>query len=237
MSEMRAFLYGPQTFSYKLKRRDRRTLEISVLPDQTIEVVAPCDAADDAIERRMRNRASWIKRQLQYFDQFQPRTPARRYVSGETHLYLGRRYRLTVIRALQLNVKLKGGYIEVHTHRPGQVDLVRQQLDDWYKEKAHDQFRKLMASSLSRFSNSAEFEPVGLIIRQLRGRWGSMSPAGRLVLNRRLIQAARHEIDYVITHELCHRRFHHHGPEFYKLLGRVMPDWEKRKESLEKRLI
>lgn len=234
---MRAFRYGPESIPYCLKRRARRTLEISVLPDQTVEVVAPPDAADEAIERRLRKRAGWIKHQLQYFDQFQPRTPERRYVSGETHLYLGRRYRLKVIRAFQLHVQLKGGYIEVHTHRPGRSNIVRQQLEEWYKHKAHEQFHKLLAQSLVRFPNTGEFEPVGLIIRHLNSRWGSMTPSGRLVLNRRLIQAGRHEIDYVITHELCHRRFHHHGPEFYKLLGRVMPDWERRKESLERRLI
>ena len=63
-----------------------------------------------------------------------------------------------------------------------------------------------------------------------------MTPAGRLVLNRALIQASVKEIDYVITHELCHRAFHHHGREFFDLLARVMPDWEARKTSLELRL-
>ena len=64
-----------------------------------------------------------------------------------------------------------------------------------------------------------------------------MSAGGRLVLNRRLIQTAPHEIEYVIIHELCHRRHHHHGAEFYKLLSRILPDWEQRKDSLERRLI
>jgi len=224
MTQTRAFIYGTDMLTYSLKRRDRRTLEISVLPNQSIEVVAPHDADDATIERRMRKRAGWIRRQLAYFEQFEPRTPERKYVSGETHLYLGRRYRLKVIRAVQRDIKLKGGYIEVHTHRPRNQEAVRQQLEDWYNQKAHDQFRKRLADSLARFPANAEFEPVGLIIRRLKGRWGSMSAAGRLVLNRRLVEAARHEIDYVITHELCHRRFHHHGPQFYKLLGRVMPD-------------
>ncbi len=79
--------------------------------------------------------------------------------------------------------------------------------------------------------------PTGVIVRQMSARWGSMSAGGRLVLNRRLVQAAPHEIDCVIVHELCHRVHHHHGPEFYKLLTRIMPDWTKRKVSLEKRLV
>ena len=237
MSKRCAFVYGEQKFDYALTRRGRKTMSISVLPDMTIEVVAPLDAADEAIEKRLRRRAVWIRRQLQYFGQFQPRTPPRKYVAGETHLYLGRRYRLKVIHAVQQQVKLKRGFIEIHAHRPSHTDLIEAQLADWYKARAVEQFKARLAECLQCLPDRTVFTPTGLIVRQMASRWGSMSPGGRLVLNRRLIQAAPHEIDYVITHELCHRRFHHHGPEFYKLLTRVMPDWEKRKSSLERRLI
>ncbi|MEZ5745346.1 MAG: M48 family metallopeptidase [Paracoccaceae bacterium] len=67
-----------------------------------------------------------------------------------------------------------------------------------------------------------------------RQRWGSMSPAGRLLLNRRLVQAPVDAIDYVITHELCHVAEPHHGTAFFELLYKVMPDWERRKQRLER---
>ena len=44
-------------------------------------------------------------------------------------------------------------------------------------------------------------------------------------------------IEYVIIHELCHLEHYHHGPEFYQLLERFLPDWEKRKYKLEIALI
>ena len=61
-----------------------------------------------------------------------------------------------------------------------------------------------------------------------------MSPAGRLLLNRRLVQAPVDAIDYVITRELCHVAEPHHGPAFFELLDKVMPDWELRKQRLER---
>ena len=61
-----------------------------------------------------------------------------------------------------------------------------------------------------------------------------MSPAGRLLLNRRLIEAPVDAIDYVITHELCHIAEPHHDAPFFDLLERVMPDWERRKQRLER---
>ena len=97
-------------------------------------------------------------------------------------------------------------------------------------------FGSFPSAYLARLPSSNEFRPRSIIVRQLKQRWGSMTPAGRLVMNRALIQASVQEIDYVIVHELCHRRFHHHGAAFFVLLARIMPDWEVRKQSLEQRL-
>ena len=86
---------------------------------------------------------------------------------------------------------------------------------------------------LHRFPDADRFRPAGLIVRRMEKRWGSLSPSGRLLLNRRLIEAPPDAIDYVIAHELCHIAEPHHGAAFYRLLGRVMPDWEERKARLE----
>ena len=61
-----------------------------------------------------------------------------------------------------------------------------------------------------------------------------MSPAGRLHLNRRLIEAPVDAIDYVITHELCHIAEPNHGAALYELLESVLPDWQHRKQRLER---
>ncbi|MFZ1774721.1 MAG: M48 family metallopeptidase [Rhizobiaceae bacterium] len=73
-----------------------------------------------------------------------------------------------------------------------------------------------------------------MIVRQIKQHWNSMFPAGRLLLNRRLIEAPVDAIDYVITHELCHIAEPHHGAAFYELLDRVLPDWQHRKQRLER---
>ena len=68
---------------------------------------------------------------------------------------------------------------------------------------------------------------------RLRRRWGSMTPTGKLIINRVLIRASVDAIDYVSMHEQWHMRHNHHGEAFFGLLDRVMPDWEKRKLKLE----
>jgi predicted metal-dependent hydrolase len=235
-AERHSVQYGEHRIDFAIVRRDRTTLEIAVEPDASVIVAAPEDAPLTAIEEKVRKRAAWILRQKRYFIQFLPRTPDRQYVAGETHLYLGRQYRLKVVPHVQANVKLIRGFIVVQTHRPERTEVTRELVDAWYRQRAQTKFAERLELNLLRFPAPDEFRPKGLIVRQLRQRWGSMSPASRLLLNRRLIEAPLDAIDYVITHELCHIAVPHHGPEFFELLDRVLPDWPIRKHRLEQRM-
>ena len=66
----------------------------------------------------------------------------------------------------------------------------------------------------------------------MKSRWGSCTVAGKITLNLKLVQVPKPTIDYVIVHELCHLVEHSHGADFYRLLSRIMPDWERRREEL-----
>lgn len=68
----------------------------------------------------------------------------------------------------------------------------------------------------------------------MQKRWGSHTPSGRVLLNDALIAAPRDCIDYVVAHELCHVVEPNHSPGFLRILRRFMPDWERRKELLER---
>ncbi|WP_077796602.1 SprT family zinc-dependent metalloprotease [Streptomyces sp. JHA26] len=228
------FSYGSHVVEFTIVRRDRKTLEISVEPDRTVVVAAPQTVSVDAVIQRVRKRARWILRQQDYFAQFTPRTPERRFLSGETHLYLGRQYRLKVVQDSTECVKLVGGHFVVRTDFPSRPDVTKSLLNDWYQTKAQVKFEERLEATLSRFPDPISVRPSMLSVRPLRLRWGSMNAAAHLVLNRRLVQAPIDSIDYVIAHELCHVAVLNHGAEFLKFLDRVMPDWAKRKERLER---
>lgn len=233
-AEKRSVQYGAHVIGFSVVRRDRRTLEIAVEPDASVVVAAPADATPEAIDAKVRKRAAWIRRQQRYFMQFLPRTPGRRYLAGETHLYLGRQHRLKIEQGEPEGVKITRGFITVTTRCPAQSGSVEALVEGWYRERAHLKFAERLEINLGRFADPDAHRPKGLIVRKIKQRWGSMSAAGRLLLNPRLMEAPTNAIDYVITHELCHVAEPNHGPRFFALLTQVMPDWPRRKQRLER---
>jgi len=178
-------------------------------------------------------RAGWILQQQRYFGDFLPQTPPRRYVSGETHRYLGRQYRLKVVEGGTGAVKLKGRFIWVHIPCKGDRRTVRHLVESWYLLRAKDRLARSFAESAAKMGPRLKDLPP-LKFRRMSKRWGSWTKLGGISLNPELIKAPASCIDYVVTHELCHAMHGNHGQEFYALLRRVMPDWETRKARLEK---
>ena len=127
--------FGGTKIAFRLRRSNRRTLAITVQPDLSVTVTAPKKAAMENVLVKVRKRAVWIKRQQRYFSEFLPQTPPRRYVSGETHRYLGRQYRLKVVEAAAA-VKMRGRFIWVHTPRKADTTQVRELVEGWYLTRA-----------------------------------------------------------------------------------------------------
>lgn len=212
----------------------RKTLQLEVLPDMSVQMIAPLGTKVEVCSRMLLKRMDWVRAQMRYFSQFHPLTKPREYVSGETHLFLGRRLRLKVVSGPTKGVKATRQHLTVCSGRTTSARLVEATLWQWYREQAADLFQERLLGCMVKLNIPKAEGPKELIIRRYRSRWGSMSPTGVLGLNLDLIRAPIECIDYVIIHELCHLRFPHHGPRFWDFLERVMPDWRKRKSKLER---
>ncbi|MFA7175356.1 MAG: SprT family zinc-dependent metalloprotease [Kiritimatiellia bacterium] len=224
--------YGTIQIEYQLLRVKRKTLEIAVRPDSTIVVKAPEQADIALIETKIIKRARWILRQLNYFMQYTPKTPDRCYINGESHLYLGKQYRLKLAAGTENSVKLSRGFLHLTLQRTATPSAARTLLNQWYLEKARLQFAESMDRCWQKFSGRGIAQPK-LAIKRMQKRWGSLSNKCTITLNTDLIKAPKECIDYVVTHELCHLIYQDHGPEFYRLLESVIPGWKKIKDKLE----
>lgn len=231
MTQQHTLQYGTTTIEYQLSFAPRKTLAIDVHPDLQVSVKAPEGAELPAIEAIIRKRAPWILRQQRKYQSYLPHLPPREYVSGETHRYLGRQYRLKVQTGQPEGVKLMRGYFFITVRDKSDTARVAALLNEWYRHHAHRVFRERLDICFERMRFLKLAYPE-LEIRRMEKRWGSCTPQGKILLNLNLIQVSKPYIDYVIVHELCHLKEHHHGAAFYRLLDRVMPDWRTRREQL-----
>ncbi len=233
--EQRVLEFGKTSIVYQLSYTDRETLAIHVHPDLRVTVEAPLDSDFSEIEKRLHKRASWILRQQQNFRRFSFDIPPRRYVSGETHRFLGKQYQLKVLQCENEKeyVKMDREHILVGVCDKSDQERVKKQLTNWYRQRAYEIFCERVEAWFPRFERYGIRYPE-VTVRQMRSQWGSCSVQGKMNLNLKLVMVPRQFIDYVIVHELCHLIEHNHGSSFYALMSRIMPDWEEKRESLNK---
>lgn len=228
--------WGNRKLPFRLRRADVKRLRIAVDPEGRIAVTAPRHATDEEVVARVSRRGDWIQRQQQSFALWHPRTPVRQYLGGETHLFLGEQLRLQVEADLPESVERHGNRLMVGLGKVKGRHAVRKLVQEWYAVQARLILRERW-SLQRKFWAMQGAEASRVIVRPLRNRWGSMTPAGSLVLNAQLVHAELRLIDYVIAHELAHARFPDHGPEWKRLMSRAMPDWVIRKHQLENQLL
>ena len=225
--------YGTRKITYNLHRQDRKKMRIVVAPELTVDVFAPATASEEQIQSAVMKKAAWIAGKLDALERYHPLPAPKKYISGETLIYLGRQYRLKVEQGRSQPAKLMGRFLRVWVEDKSDTRCVRKKVDIWYRKRAHESLGRYMERSYAIASRHGIPEPL-LLIRSMRRRWGSCSPKGRITLNLNLVKAPVHCIEYVIMHELCHLKYHNHSKSFYSLLTRCQPDWHKRKEELDK---
>jgi len=232
-SRTRKVPFGRQRMEYELQYSGRKTLAIDVHPDLSVIVTAPHDAEDEAVKQKVEKRAAWIIQQQRFFENYLPPILPRKYVSGESHRYLGRQYRLRVHDGDEDSVKMARGQINVTLASRSGRTRVKPLVQGWFRDRAKIVFQELFDEWAEK-ARRHDIEASSFQIRKMKTRWGSCTPQGNILLNLELIIAPKMCIEYVIVHELCHLKEHNHGPAFYRLLKSLMPDWEQRRERLNR---
>lgn len=227
--------YGDEIIRFRVRvQPDRRVprVAIHVEPDGRVLVDAPRGATSTSVLAAVRKRSGWISRHVEAARQRRGDLQACEYVSGESLLYLGRRYRLKVAvdPSAPVHAALRGAYLVVTApHRS--AGLIRDGLDAWYRQRA----KEVLAHRLEAVAATLRWvrSVPEMRLRNMTVQWGSCSPAGRITLNPLLVKAPRECIDYVLLHELVHLLHHNHSPAFYRTLDRHMPAWPALKQKLD----
>jgi predicted metal-dependent hydrolase len=229
-SELRTLIWDRREIPYELTFESTRDLVITVHPDLRVTVRAPDSKPLVQIERRLLAKRAWIARQLRELEAFQPAPAQPRFISGETHRYLGRQYRLKVSYGPR-SVRCFGGRLIVVVPHPKARGEVERTLHAWYAARARVVFAERITAVRSRVHRLSDLDPVVRVSRMQR-RWGSCGPNGTITLNTELVRAPKRCIDYVIIHELCHLVVPTHSSRFYALLSECLPEWKETRARL-----
>lgn len=213
----------------KIIKKDVKNITLKVGPNGEAILTAPNSANDEHIKFIMQKRAQWIAKKRAFFASF--KMPQKEYVSGEDFRYLGRSYRLKVVQSKEECVRLQRGYLELFVKDKSDLKRKENLVYEWYHEKAMLYFFNI----LQEFNKIVKQDIKSVKIRQMKTRWGSCNPYKSYInLNIELIKKPKACIEYVVFHELAHLLYPDHSKKFYDYLSLYMPDWQKRKEILDR---
>lgn len=227
-AEIHSYKYGNNVINFRLRYSERKSLGITVSPSCNVEVVAPIDTALDKVISVVEDRASWIVKQLAYFNSFEMDEESKDYKPGYSVKFLGRDYMLAVVQVESFEVEtiqISGDSLVVMIHDRKAQERINLFVEEWLRSEAliilskciEENFQKLKKYGLSR---------PQFYLRKMKRRWGSCTAEKVLFFNPEVISLPRPIISYVVMHELCHMKHLDHSKEFYQLLESVMPDWE-----------
>jgi len=227
--------FGGTSICYTITQSSRRkNITFVVYPGKQVEVKVPLDMGEAEIRKQVRKKAQWIIKKLDFFENLSQIDSSKEYVIGETYLYLGRQYRLRVIRENGKNeAKLRGKYLEVtltDKSRKSNRDLIRIAVWEWYRNQSH----KKIGDAIKRYCKKIGINIPSFIIKNQYKRWGSCTSKNNLIFNFRAVMAPISQLEYIVAHEICHLRYKDHSTKFWKQLYAIMPDYQERKERLQK---
>lgn len=217
----------------EVERKDIKNLHLGVYPPNgRVRVAAPLVVSNDAVRLAVIDKLGWIKRQRARFAQ-QPRQSQREMVNGESHYFLGRRYRLRVHEQnAPARVAIRGVASLDLFVRPGSNAEQREAvLLRWHRE----QLKVLIPPLLEKWQPVLGVQVTAWGIKKMKTKWGSCNvDARRVWLNLELAKKPPQCLEYIVVHELVHLLERHHNERFTALLDKHLPQWRQAREMLNR---
>ena len=212
-------------------RKDIKNFYIGVHPPNgRVRVSVPIGTDDDAVRMAVVSRLGWIRRQQATFAG-QERQSQREFVTGESHYFAGRRYRLDVTeRDCPPRVQLLNNTKIGLSVRPGSDRAGREAvLHNWYRRYLRDQLPPLLEKWQPKIGVTVD----EVRIKKMKTLWGSCNiEAKRIWLNLELAKKPNSCLVYVLVHEMVHLLERDHNARFHELMTTFLPQWRVYRDEL-----
>jgi len=209
---------------FELIRSKRKTIAVEITKEGEVLVRAPLKLARREVLAFVHQNRVWIARKLAQARVLQEERTPRQFQEGESFPFLGEQNRLCYVAGGEYLRKENGDFLLGADLSARAGDLFR----TWYRARA----REILEDRVAHFALRMGLSCRSVRITDAKERWGSCNAAGGLNFAWRLVMAPPAVIDYVIVHELSHLVEMNHSRRFWGRVGRVLPDYAKRRKWL-----
>lgn len=205
----------------------RKKLTITVERDSSIVVRAPQRVSDEKVHQIVMARRQWLFDKIRHPQKYGKAAPppGKELVNGESTLYLGRNYPISIAETESGNIEFNGKFIIP----PALVEKGPEKLIEWYKQRAGQK----ILPRVTQYSKQLGVEYQRAEIMESKYCWGSCTVNSRVRFNWRLIKAPMSVIDYVVVHELAHLIEEKHTPDFWNIVRAQVANADRSKNWLK----
>ena len=198
--------------------------------DGLVEVRAPFKIEQKEIDSFILQKNSWINKKLSL--QKSVKKPTRKKFKNEENFqFLGKNLKLkiTISENKKSYIDDKFIYLVLKNNKENFKEKIKEKLEIFFRETAKDIFKNKTLDEAKKI----RVTPKKIIVRSYKRRWGSCSYKKDISYNWKLIMAPEKIIHYVVIHELCHLIHFNHSRDFWKSVGKILPDYKSSKEWLK----
>jgi len=222
--------YLNETISFNIKYKKRKSIGIYIDAYGNVEVQAPKDTPDKSVIEVL--EANW-ELILQNSNEMKERLRGpkeRTYEFGETFLYLGNSY------PIQISHDESTPQDQV-VFEENRLNIIVKQLDDERIKQAlkrfyYQQIKAIVEKSIQKYQSNFKVKPSSIRITDSKTNWGTCDSKRQLTFNWKLAMAPQKVIDYVVVHEMCHMVHMNHDRSFWRLVGKIIPEYKEREDWL-----
>lgn len=208
------------------KTERRKTVSIFIERDGSVRVLAPATSSDEKIEEAVKAKQYQIFTKLAKWDELNQGKVNRQFVNGQSFLYFGRNYRLSIVDNQDVPLKLSKGYLTLNRKTLNKADKAFKM---FYKEKVE---RKI-TERLKLIEDKFHLKPSSIKVLELQNRWASCTPKKGLNFHWKCAMAPVPVLDYIIIHEMVHLKYPNHSAEFWNELDKKMPNYKEHENWLK----
>jgi hypothetical protein len=215
---------------YTIKQSYRtRSIRLEIRRESGLTVVVPRKYTPRQVEDILLQKSRWILRHLNGGKPLQMPLFKPAPGHGDSLPYLG--------KTIELSVAAEAGKHTTARYTDGRLLIALTSgvntapvLEAWYRMQA----RRVFTQKADTFKAVMGLSYNSILIRGQKTRWGSCSAGGNITLNWKLLMAPPEIVDYVIIHELAHRKHMNHSKKFWQFVERYCPRWKECRKWLVK---